>query len=119
MYNVALTIAGSDSSSGAGIQADLKTFNILGVYGCTVITAITAQNTCGITSIEKIPSQMVKEQMQAITSDLKVDAIKIGMVYDNDIINIIYDELKESNIPIILDPVLEAGAGGTLLRKSF
>lgn len=117
MYNVALTIAGSDSSSGAGIQADLKTFNILGVYGCTVITAITAQNTCGITSIEKIPSQMVKEQMQAITSDLKVDAIKIGMVYDNDIINIIYDELKESNIPIILDPVLEAGAGGTLLRK--
>jgi len=117
LYNVALTIAGSDSSSGAGIQADIKTFSSLEVYGCTVITAITAQNTCGISSVEKVSPKMVKDQIQAILNDSKVDAIKIGMVYDKDIIVVVHDELKKCNTPIVLDPVFEAGAGGKLIRN--
>ncbi len=81
MPRVALSIAGSDSGAGAGIQADLKTFSALGVYGCTAITAITAQNTREVTSVYDLPDDIIRKQIQSILSDITPDAIKIGMVH--------------------------------------
>ena len=81
-----LTIAGSDSSGGAGIQADLKTFAALGTYGMSVITAVTAQNTCGVTMVQNIDLKVVEAQITAIFDDIRVDAVKIGMLSDKEII---------------------------------
>ncbi|HSB57945.1 MAG TPA: bifunctional hydroxymethylpyrimidine kinase/phosphomethylpyrimidine kinase [Nitrosopumilaceae archaeon] len=112
-----LTIAGSDPSSGAGIQADIKTFSSLGVYGLCVITAVTSQNTKNFSSIEKISTEMVKSQLESVLSDFKINAIKIGMVYSSDIIKTLYSILKKIKTPIVLDPVFESTTGGTLLQK--
>lgn len=117
MTAIALTIAGSDSGGGAGIQADLKTFSALGAYGASVITAVTAQNTRGVTAVEDISSGVIAAQMQAIFSDLKVDALKIGMVSRTETINIIADELAAFSGPIIVDPVMVATSGDRLLRE--
>ena len=117
MGNIALTIAGSDSSGGAGIQADLKTFSALGVYGCSVITAVTAQNTTSVTGIEKISENLVDLQISSVLSDLSVDAIKLGMVFSNDIIDAIYKNIFKLNIPIVLDPVMISKTGNLLLKK--
>jgi hydroxymethylpyrimidine/phosphomethylpyrimidine kinase len=87
MPKVALSIAGSDSGAGAGIQADLKTFSALGVYGCTAITAITAQNTREVTSVYDLPGDIIRKQIQSIMSDIPPDAIKIGMVHRKEIIH--------------------------------
>ena len=116
---VVLTIAGSDSSSGAGIQADLKTFSSLGVYGCTVITAITAQNTKGIRKIEPISQECIKEQIRSVVEDvINLRCIKIGMVYDKKIIDTIVKEISKIDIiPIVLDPVLSSGTGYSLLQE--
>ena len=100
-----LSIAGSDSCAGAGIQADLKTFSALGVYGCTVITAITAQNTMEVSSISEIDIDIVKKQIQSIMIDITPDAIKIGMVYSKSVIQLLYTLLKGSKIPVVLDPI--------------
>jgi hydroxymethylpyrimidine kinase/phosphomethylpyrimidine kinase len=121
---IALSIAGSDSGAGAGIQADLKTFSALGVYGCTVITAITAQNTKQVAEIFEISPSMVEQQIRSIMIDMRPNAIKIGMVYSTPIIDAVYRSLKKtSKIPIVLDPILAAGTGAKLLRaeayKSF
>lgn len=113
----ALTIAGSDSSSGAGIQADLRIFSTLHVYGTSVITVATAQNTRGVSRIMTIESGMVKAQINAVLNDIKVDAIKIGMVYSKEIINSVATVLKGVHVPIVLDPIFKAGTGATLLRK--
>jgi hydroxymethylpyrimidine kinase / phosphomethylpyrimidine kinase / thiamine-phosphate diphosphorylase len=112
---VALSIAGSDSGAGAGIQADLKTFSALGVYGCTAITAITAQNTREVTSIFGLPDDIIREQIRSIMSDIPPDAIKIGMVHRKEIIQSIYDSLMHTKIPIVLDPIFAAGSGSKLL----
>jgi hydroxymethylpyrimidine kinase / phosphomethylpyrimidine kinase / thiamine-phosphate diphosphorylase len=121
---IALSIAGSDSGAGAGIQADLKMFSALGVYGCTAITAITAQNTKRVAEIFEISPLMVEQQIRSIMTDMRPNAIKIGMVYSSPIIDAIYRSVKKtSKIPIVLDPILAAGTGAKLLRteayKSF
>jgi len=121
---IALSIAGSDSGAGAGIQADLKMFSALGVYGCTAITAITAQNTKQVAEIFEISAAMVEKQIRSVMTDMRPNAIKIGMVYSTPIIDTVYLSLKKtSKIPTVLDPILAAGTGAKLLRtdayKSF
>ena len=113
---VALSIAGSDSGAGAGIQADLKTFSALGVYGCTAITAITAQNTKKVADIFEVSPAIIGQQIQSIMTDMPPSAIKIGMVYSRQTIDVVYRYLKKSKIPIVLDPILAAGTGAKLLR---
>jgi hydroxymethylpyrimidine kinase / phosphomethylpyrimidine kinase / thiamine-phosphate diphosphorylase len=115
MPRVALSIAGSDSGAGAGIQADLKTFSALGVYGCTAITAITAQNTRKVSSILELPEYIIREQIQSIMSDIPPDAIKIGMVHRKEIIHSIHTSLKRTKVPIVLDPIFAAGTGSKLI----
>ena len=112
---MALSIAGSDSSCGAGIQADLKSFSALGVYGCTVITAVTAQNTRTVTAIEEINSDLIRKQIQSVLTDIPPDAIKIGMVYNKRVIKTICDSLQNVTAPIVLDPVMSSGSGVKLL----
>ncbi len=113
---IALTIAGSDSSGGAGIQADLKTFAALGVYGASVITALTAQNTNGVSGIHLVPADFVTAQMDAVFSDLDVKAVKIGMVAQLATIDAIAAALKRwSPKHIVLDPVMVATSGDRLL----
>jgi hydroxymethylpyrimidine/phosphomethylpyrimidine kinase len=111
-----LSIAGSDPSSGAGIQGDVKTFASLGAYGLTVVTALTSQNTSKFFKISSVSPTTVKDQLRSVLSYFKVDAIKIGMVYDRKIINAIYYELKDFIAPIVLDPIFESTTGGMLLR---
>jgi hydroxymethylpyrimidine/phosphomethylpyrimidine kinase len=113
---VALTIAGSDSSGGAGIQADLKTFAALGVYGASVITALTAQNTRGVTGIHQVPAEFVTAQIDAVFGDLEVRAVKIGMAAQLATIDAIAADLKRwSPKHIVLDPVMVATSGDRLL----
>jgi hydroxymethylpyrimidine/phosphomethylpyrimidine kinase len=114
----ALSIAGSDSSGGAGIQADLKTFAALGVYGASVITALTAQNTTGVTGIHPVPADFVTAQLEAVFSDLDIGAVKIGMVADVAIIDAIAATLKRIGPKaIVLDPVMVATSGDRLLAR--
>ena len=115
---VGLSIAGSDSGAGAGIQADLKTFSALGIYGCTAITAITAQNTQGISAIFEVEPEIVRKQITSIMVDIPPDAIKIGMVYSKQIIKTLCKLIRDSNCPVVLDPVIEAGSGAKLLLNS-
>jgi hydroxymethylpyrimidine/phosphomethylpyrimidine kinase len=113
---VALTIAGSDSSGGAGIQADLKTFAALGVYGASAITALTAQNTKGVTRIHSVPAEFVTEQIDAVFSDLDVGAVKIGMVAQAASIDAIASALSRwKPRHVVLDPVMVATSGDRLL----
>jgi hydroxymethylpyrimidine/phosphomethylpyrimidine kinase len=114
----ALTIAGSDSSGGAGIQADLKTFAALGVYGASVITALTAQNTQGVTGIHQVPADFVTAQIDAVFADLDVGAVKIGMVADLAVIDAIAAGLQRwSPRHVVLDPVMVATSGDRLLAE--
>ncbi len=114
---IALTIAGSDSSGGAGIQADLKTFSALGVYGASVITALTAQNTKGITAIHPVPAGFVAAQMDAVFSDLDVDAVKIGMLANAAIVEAVAGGLDRHRVGnAVLDPILAASTGADLLH---
>jgi hydroxymethylpyrimidine/phosphomethylpyrimidine kinase len=116
MTPVALTIAGSDSSGGAGIQADLKSFAALGVYGASAITALTAQNTTGVSGIHPVPAAFVTAQIDAVFSDLKVGAVKIGMVARADTIAAIADGLRRwAPRHVVLDPVMVATSGDRLL----
>ncbi len=117
MTAIALTIAGSDSGGGAGIQADVKTFSALGVYGASVITAITAQNTRGVSGIHDIPPEMVRAQIEAVLADLDVKAIKIGMLSRPETIEAVADALAEVNCPIVLDPVMVATSGDRLIAE--
>jgi len=119
LVRAALTIAGSDSSGGAGIQADMKTMSALGIYSCTVITAITAQNTSNVDYILPLNADIIKKQIMSILSDIPIHAIKIGMVYNNEIITVISDILRNLKIPIILDPIVSAGTGAQLLQREF
>lgn len=113
---IALTIAGSDSGGGAGIQADLKTFSALGVYGASVITALTAQNTLGVTGIHDTPPEFITAQLDAVFSDLDVKAVKIGMVSRPAAITAIVDALERYRPEhVVLDPVMVATSGDRLL----
>lgn len=114
-YPVVLSIAGSDSSGGAGIQADLKTFSALGVYGATAITAITAQNTKGVNSQLAISPEMVYNQIVAVVEDIAPSVIKIGMLANKEVAMVVADALSRYNIPTILDPVMVSSSGHRLL----
>ncbi len=116
-YRRVLTIAGSDSGGGAGIQADLKTFAAIGSYGMSVITALTAQNTIGVTSIHAVPGVFVQQQMEAVFSDIGTDAVKIGMLFSVELIEAVATQLKKHGIGnIVLDPVMVAQSGDKLLQ---
>jgi hydroxymethylpyrimidine/phosphomethylpyrimidine kinase len=117
-YNI-LVIAGSDSCSGAGIQADLKAVTFMGGYCCTAITAVTAQNTVGVSSLYLLPVNIVVSQIKAIIADLKIDAIKIGMLGSKAIISNVAKIIATSNlsIPVVVDPVMVATSGDSLLTK--
>ena len=116
-YFRALTIAGSDSGGGAGIQADLKTFAANGCYGMSVITALTAQNTRGVTAIHAVPVDFVAAQMEAVLSDIGADAIKIGMLFSPELIRTVADGLRRFEVKnVVLDPVMVAQSGDKLLQ---
>jgi hydroxymethylpyrimidine/phosphomethylpyrimidine kinase len=117
MQYKALSIAGFDGSGGAGIQADLKTFSALGCYGMTVLSALPVQNTCGVKSCYEIPLQAIEDQLNAIFDDIVPNSIKIGMLFNSDIIELVSNFLKKRavNIPIVLDPVTLAKSGDSLL----
>ncbi len=115
-YKSVLTIAGSDSGGGAGIQADIKSISANGAYASTVITASTAQNTQGVIDIHPIPIKHIEAQLEAVLSDIEFGAIKIGMLHSSEVINVVKDRLKKYNIDkIILDPVMIASSGDRLL----
>lgn len=115
---IALTIAGSDSGGGAGIQADLKTFSALGAFGCSVIAALTAQNTKAVTAIMDIPPSFVAEQIDAVFSDISVSAVKIGMLNSAAIIDVVADRLQRYKPQwIVVDPVMVAKSGDRLLHE--
>ena len=113
-----LSIGGSDTSSGAGIQSDIKTFENSGVYGFTVITAITSQNTKKISKIVPISPKIIKSQLESVLTDFKIDAIKIGMVYNSSIIKAIHLMIKNQKCPIVVDPIIESTTKVVLLKKS-
>nr|WP_084312877.1 bifunctional hydroxymethylpyrimidine kinase/phosphomethylpyrimidine kinase [Desulfobulbus elongatus] len=116
-YCRVLTIAGSDSGGGAGIQADLKTIAANGCYGMSVITALTAQNTLGVTGIHAVPVEFVAAQLEAVLSDIGVDAVKIGMLFSADLIRTVAEYLKKYDVrAIVLDPVMVAQSGDKLLQ---
>ena len=116
-YRKVLTIAGSDSGGGAGIQADLKTFSAIGCYGMSVITALTAQNTRGVNSIHAVPPAFAVEQIDAVLSDIGADAVKIGMLYSAELIEAVAAALKRHGAhKIVLDPVMVAQSGDKLLQ---
>lgn len=116
-YYRTLTVAGSDSGGGAGIQADLKTFSALGCYGMSVITALTAQNTVAVTGIHPVPPEFIALQMEAVLQDIGADAIKIGMLHSPEVIKTVAQCLKKFGpVPIVLDPVMVAKSGDKLLR---
>lgn len=117
-YVVALSIAGSDSGGGAGIQADIKTMSALGVFATTAITAITAQNTCGVRLVQAMPPEVVRAQIEAVLEDMPVRAIKIGMLFSAPIIEAVAEALKpHAGIPVVLDPVMIAQSGDPLIRE--
>ena len=114
----ALTIAGSDSGGGAGIQADLKTFTAFGVFGTSAITALTAQNTVGVQGICEISPEFVKKQIKSILDDIGTDAVKTGMLANPEIVNAVVNTLREYNVEnIVVDPVMIAKSGDSLLSK--
>jgi len=116
---IALTIAGSDSSGGAGIQADLKTFSAFGVYGASAITALTAQNTRGVASVEPVSASFVAAQIEAVLSDLEVGAIKTGMLAEAAIVSGVAQSLRRApGVPLVVDPVMVATSGDVLLADS-
>ncbi len=113
-----LAIAGSDSSAGAGVQADLKTFAALGVYGTCAITAITAQNTTGVSGVYELPPEIVAAQIEAVVTDIRPDAVKTGMIANAAIIEVVAAKVREHNLPhLVVDPVMVSKSGARLLRE--
>ena len=114
---VALTIAGSDSGGGAGIQADLKTFSALGVYGASALTAITAQNTVGVTTVHEIPTADIAAQIDAVITDIGADAVKTGMLSSSAIVAVVAESLQRHGVTrLVVDPVMVAKSGDALLQ---
>jgi hydroxymethylpyrimidine/phosphomethylpyrimidine kinase len=113
-----LSIAGSDSGGGAGIQADIKTITMLGGHAMTAITAITAQNTLGVTGVMPVPTEMVLAQIDAVARDIGVDAVKIGMIGSAETARAVADRLEQLGVPVVLDPVMVATSGASLADAS-
>lgn len=118
-YYSVLSIAGSDSGGGAGIQADLKTFSALGCFGTTAITAITVQNTLGVSGIHSIPPQTVYDQIKAVMNDIAPTAVKIGMVHNESLADAISSAIGPYQVPVVLDPVMVATSGDTLVENNI
>jgi hydroxymethylpyrimidine/phosphomethylpyrimidine kinase len=112
----ALTIAGSDSGGGAGIQADLKAFAAAGSYGMSAIVALTAQSTVGVSAVHEVPPELVSAQLEAVFGDIGVDAAKTGMLFSAAIIEVVADFLSEHRVPLVVDPVMVASSGARLLE---
>jgi hydroxymethylpyrimidine/phosphomethylpyrimidine kinase len=112
----ALTIAGSDSGGGAGIQADLKAFAAAGVHGMSAIVALTAQNTTGVAAVHEVPPAFVHAQLDAVFSDIGVDAAKTGMLFSKELIETVADYLEQHRVALVVDPVMIASSGAKLLR---
>lgn len=112
---ICLTIAGSDSSGGAGLQADLKTFEAFGTYGASVVTLLTAQNTLGVTAVEHASPAMVRAQLRAVLDDLRVDAIKLGALGNEETMRLVVDALRAFEGPLVIDPVMVSKHGSRLL----
>ena len=118
-YPRVLSIAGSDSGGGAGIQADLKTFAALGCYGMTAITALTAQNTCGVRAIHGVPPHMLRDQMDAVLEDIGADAVKIGMLHAPEIVHAVAEAIDRHALKnVVFDPVMVATSGSVLIEKA-
>ena len=111
-----LTIAGSDSGGGAGIQADLKAFAAAGCYGVSAIVALTAQNTTGVTAVHELPPDFIRAQLDAVYDDIGVDSAKTGMLFSGAVIETVADFLEGRSIPLVVDPVMIASSGATLLQ---
>ena len=117
-YPRVLSIAGSDSGGGAGIQADLKTFSALGCYGMTAITALTAQNTCGVRAIHGVPPQMLRDQIDAVIEDIGAHAVKIGMLHAPEIVRTVAEAIERHALKnVVFDPVMVATSGAVLIEK--
>lgn len=117
---VALSIAGSDPSGGAGIQADLKTFSALGAYGTCVITALTAQSTRGVTQVHEVPVDVVRAQVETLVADVRVDAVKVGMLSSAALVEVVHEVLTTgplASVPVVLDPVMVSASGARLLAE--
>jgi len=114
---IALTIAGSDSGGGAGIQADLRAFMAFRVHGCSALTCVTAQNTCGVIRVDPIPPEGLQAQLQAVRSDLAVDALKTGMLLNTELIQTTAELLRHWSIPKVIDPVMVSRTGAVLLEN--
>ena len=116
-YPRVLSIAGSDSGGGAGIQADLKTFSALGCFGMTAITALTAQNTCGVRAIHGVPPEMLRDQIDAVLEDIGVDAVKVGMLHSHEIVNTVAQAIDRHHLlKVVFDPVMVATSGAKLIN---
>lgn len=115
----ALTVAGSDSIGGAGVQADVKAMAVVGVHATSVITAVTAQNTSGVDGIFPIPAEFVKQQLESVLKDCDVKAVKTGMLYNAEIVGTVADILEDHEMPLVVDPVLESGTGDILHDKEM
>src|SRR4249919_2261964 len=111
-----LTIAGSDSGGGAGIQADLKAFAASGCFGTSAIVALTAQNTLGVTAVQVLPPEFVEAELEAVWSDIGVDAAKTGMLFSRELIDTVADFLAVHRVPLVVDPVMVASSGAKLLQ---
>lgn len=117
-YARVLSIAGSDSGGGAGIQADLKTFSALGCYGMTAVTALTAQNTLGVQSIHGVPAAFLKTQLQSVLDDIGVDAVKIGMLHSPEVVKVVAWAIDHYSLKqVVLDPVMVATSGDRLIAE--
>jgi hydroxymethylpyrimidine/phosphomethylpyrimidine kinase len=111
-----LTIAGSDSGGGAGIQADLKAFAAAGCHGMSVLVALTAQNTLGVTAVHELPAEFIRAQVDAVFDDIGVDAAKTGMLFSASTIETVADALADRDVPLVVDPVMVASSGAKLLQ---
>jgi hydroxymethylpyrimidine/phosphomethylpyrimidine kinase len=118
-YNRVLTIAGSDSGGGAGIQADIKTISSMGCYAASAITAVTVQNTLGVLAVHPVPLDILEGQIDAVLSDIGADAIKIGMLHSAEVVNIVADKIKQYSIHnVVLDPVMVSTSGHRLIEET-
>lgn len=118
-YNKVLTIAGSDSGGGAGIQADIKAISAMGCYASSAITAVTVQNTLGVEAVHPIPLDILAEQIDAVLSDIGADAVKIGMLHSAEVVNVVADKMKKYEIRnVVLDPVMVSTSGHRLIEES-
>lgn len=117
-YVTVLSVAGSDCSGGAGLQADIKTVSALRCYAASAVTAVTAQNSRGVRSVLPVPAEMVRAQLEAVADDLEIDAVKIGMLAREDVIAAVADFLETRRLPVVLDPVLVSSSGFPLLEPT-